>query len=315
MDLKNELQSKLILLATTKIETNQKRKTELEKEINNLAKHADEIWSVGPDLFLYLEHIFQKSDSELHSKHKDVVFKPDDQLRNRNHNIIGTKISSIWNHGYQFYFKGQKQKSKGSSKDSFKILGKALGRINEDNNIGGKPKLIWHACGLRDEEDLQKSLTLDVTGNNGLVPLTKPKVFVDVMNKINSTVAFIVPDENEDTFNFAALTAMWKGIPTLVSSNSSVGKWLLKHSIPNSARATVNLTGKPEEDKKVWIKKIKQEIFDPMSNPKQWANELSQYHQKEENEDLWKVELSILNPTDDRAFERDALVSFYLSVY
>ena len=136
-----------------------------------------------------------------------------------------------------------------------------------------------------------------------------PKSFEDAVRKISNGPAFIAPDYNEDTFNFTALTAIWKGIPTLVSSESSVGKWLLMHSIPNSDKTTVNLTGDPEKDKEIWIKKINREILNEEARPKDWVQEMSEYLRKAENSDLWRLELSVLNPSDvDRC---DPSVIFY----
>ena len=127
---------KLILLATTKIQTNQNNlESDVEKEVNKFAGHADEIWSVGPDLFSYFDLIFEKSNVE----HKQIIFKPDDEESYRSHNIPGTKrITSVWNQGHQLYFKGQQQKSNGSTKQSFEILGDAVALINEENKMRGK---------------------------------------------------------------------------------------------------------------------------------------------------------------------------------
>ena len=309
VDLKKALKCKLVLLAATKIGTHRE---DLEKEVYKLAGHADEIWSVGPDLFSFFHLIFQKCNVALHQKHKEIIFKPDSEPTYRNYSFVGTKISSLWNHGHQIYFKGQKQKSRGSSKQNFEILADALALLNVENKMRGKAKLIWHAHGLKDEEDRQKTITLDVPKDIGLIPLTKTKVFADVINKIGSTATFIVPDENEDTFNFAALTAIWKGIPTLVSSHSSVGKWLLKHSVLNAERTMVSLTGDPEKDRDMWIQKIKQEILESNSNPKHWTQELSEYLQKEENQDLWKADLSILGSINNKYDTTVNFISLFL---
>ena len=89
--------------------------------------------------------------------------------------------------------------------------------------------------------------------------------------------AFIVPDREEETLNFYALTAIWQGIPTLVSSRSSIGKFLLSLDCPENFRSVVNLTGDPQHDAEEWRQKINKEILDKYVNPKDWAATMSQY--------------------------------------
>ena len=62
VDLATQLKCKLVLLATTKIGTYQ---DELKTEIKNLAEVADEIWSVGVDLFEYFQDIFYETGGTL----------------------------------------------------------------------------------------------------------------------------------------------------------------------------------------------------------------------------------------------------------
>ena len=173
VDLKAVLQCQLILLATTKIESNgDDLGNAMEKEVNKLAEHADEIWSVGPDLFSHFQLVFRKSEFSLHQKHKEILFKPDDQDCYRT--PVGTKkIYSVWNHSHQLYFKGRKQKSKGSNKESFEILGNAVALINEENKMRRKPWLTWYALWLTDAENIG---TFDVPQNSGLVALKTPEI-------------------------------------------------------------------------------------------------------------------------------------------
>ena len=175
-------------------------------------------WSFGPDLFFHFQLIFKRSGVLLHQKHKQISLKPDDEEPYRC--PAGTKkISSIWNHSHQLYFKGLK--SNGSNRQSFEALGNAVALMNEENKMRQQAWLTWQAFGLKDGENL---VTLDVPEESGFVSSRKPNSFEDAIKTISKGLAFIVPDEKEDTFNFLALTAIWKGIPTLLSSRSSVGK-------------------------------------------------------------------------------------------
>ena len=132
VELKTVLKCNLILLATTKIGTDQ---GEFKAEINAMAKNANVIWSVGPDLFAHFQDIFKESgDVEFISKHKQLLLKPDGNTMNYlpYPSAPGVrKIISVWNHGFTFAYKGRKTTSKGSNLQNFFALGGALGSINE----------------------------------------------------------------------------------------------------------------------------------------------------------------------------------------
>ena len=299
IDLKKTLHCKLVLLATTKIGTiNDHRGT----EVYRLVEHADEIWSIGPDLFSHFDEIFLTSGGNLSQKHKQILFKPDGASKNRDgetHSI--NCISSIWNSDQQLYFKGQKLRSKGSCQHSFKSLAEALAQINEDYQKVGKPELSWFVYGLADEENGQKSFRKEMSDNPFLVPVGKPTSFTDRIEKLNKSTIFIVPDEREETFNFTALEALSRGVTILVSSQSSIGKFLQSHSIPNRDRVTVNLTGNGESDKKLWIEKIT-ELCEELSKHKISAPRLKDYFCDDDNNYLWVSDFSVLdtkssNPT------------------
>ena len=61
-----------MLLATTKIGGEQE---DLKDEINRLAPEADEIWSVGSDIYDHYQNIFLEVHSTL-AKHQKVMIKP-----------------------------------------------------------------------------------------------------------------------------------------------------------------------------------------------------------------------------------------------
>ena len=54
------------------------------------------------------------------------------------------------------------------------------------------------------------------------------------------------------TFNFKALAAIWHGTPTLVPSESSIGKWLRTLPCADKTHAIVTLTGDVKTDKDIW---------------------------------------------------------------
>ena len=74
--------------------------------------------------------------------------------------------------------------------------------------------------------------------------------------------AFIAPDLVDDNFNWTALTALWLGIPTIVSSQSSIRKLLRELSCPDEvkARTIINLSGDLNNDKEAWMRKIQKEM-------------------------------------------------------
>ena len=292
VDLKKTLHCKLVLLAATKIETSIH---DLSTEVNSLIENADEVWSIGPDLYSHFDEIFQTSRKNLSQKHKQIVFKPDGTSKKRNGERRSTNsVSSIWNSGQQLYFQGRKMRSKGSCQHSFKSLAKALARINEDYRKMKIPELSWFVHGLADEENGQKSFRKEMSDNAFLVPVGKPKSFNDVMKKLSESTIFIVPDEREETFNFTALEAMSQGIPTLVSSQSSIGKFLQTHSIPCRDRVTVDLTGNPESDTSLWIEKVN-EFYEVLSKSKTSVPLLDKYFCDDDNDDLWTADFSILD--------------------
>ena len=141
VELKTVLKCNLILLATTKIGTDQ---GEFKVELNGMAKHANVIWSVGPDLFAHFQDIFKESgDLELISKHKQILPKPDANAMNYlpYPSSPGVrKVISIWNDGFTFAYKGRRTISKGSNLQNFFALGGALGNINEQKKKDKKQK-------------------------------------------------------------------------------------------------------------------------------------------------------------------------------
>ena len=138
--------------------------------------------------------------------------------------------------------------SQGSNLQSFEVVGEALNQINQEKT---STRLEWHGYGMKEETNQKNLAVLPALENIvGLTPFSKPNSFEDAVNQIDDYLAFIVPDVDEDTFNFMALTAMCgKEFQRFVSDKSSVGKWMTMHCLPNCSKAIINLTGDKEADK------------------------------------------------------------------
>ena len=119
-------------------------------------------------------------------------------------------------------------------------------------------------------------------------------------------LAYIAPDVQEESFNFIALTAIWLGIPTLVSSQSTIGKFLLSINCPSTKKALINLTGNPEDDQKLWVDKIHKDILNHTARSIQWAKELSEY--LHDHTELRDFSVTILGPPS-RAISPDVISS------
>ena len=276
-DLKTDLNCELILLATAKIGT---ERQDLKEEINNLSKNADKIWSIGTDLFTHFNSIFQESSSKLSEQHRQITLIPDTELSESTVSAQDSpgirKMVSVWSPGIPFIHKGRKERLHGSSQQNFETASAALAKINETNLYNHESIVEWHVHGLKKYESTTKSIGSQAIGDlEQLVALQKPGSLDDI--KLSHCLAFVVPDKSEDTFYYAALSAMWQGIPTLVSSQSSIGKWLLELQCPEIGKSIVALTGDSQIDKETWIKKFDKDILDKDSNPGEWAAKIKEF--------------------------------------
>ena len=279
VDLKNILHCKLVLLATAKIGTDRQ---DLKTEINSLSENADEIWSVGTDLFTHFNSIFQESPQKISVKHKEITLIPSAHLGEIPITAPDSprirKLVSLWNPGISFIHKGRQEQSQGSSEQNFKTVAAALAKINEENLYNHEPTVEWHVHGMKELDLIAESIKGQAVGDLIELVALKTISYLDDI-KLNNCLAFIVPDRNEDTFNYAALSAIWQGIPTLVSSQSSVGKWLLKLQCPEVDKSVITLTGDSQTDKETWIKNIQKHILDGNVNPFEWTAKLREFLQ------------------------------------
>ena len=310
VDLKKILNCKLVLLATTKVGDHEE---DLKKELSQAMREADQIWSVGPDLYSHYEKIRKSSDN----KHRNVLLKPFTtseyywQHGASQPQIIGSGsrvFVSIWNCGFSSIYKNKRFYSNRSKPQCFSTVCSALGNIN-----GTKPhkdKIQWLVHGLKFQEPIQKLIT-DHTGPNGIKITALSRILSADELVRKDWEAFLVPDTEDETFNFIALSAIWLGIPTLVSNMSSVGQFLLNLDCDVKSKAVVILSGNVDADREAWKDKIYKEILNENANPKEWARELSNcLHNKTE---IWNIDLSMFKSgysTKERRLSTDTTASF-----
>ena len=220
IELKETLNCKLILLATVKIGG---EKEELTREVNSLIQAADEVWSVGPDIHTHYENIFHEQSTIPTETHREVLLQPTTNVTPflETHSP-GRKIISIWNMPTYFIHNRGRMFSNGSNLQSFCTLSAALSQISADAERS-MDKLEWNIHGLQYKDEIIQQIR--GRGSPDAVKIT-PLCTVTSIDKfsLKNCRVFIVPEYVEESFNFLALSAMWLGIPTLVSSQSSIGK-------------------------------------------------------------------------------------------
>ena len=287
-DLKKTFNCRVVLLATTKVQL-----AAMTDEINTLVKLTDEIWFVGPDMLNHYQNIFEEID--VSSKHRKILFKPStnsityreyNAKRVKSHRSATRKLVSIWNNPYPYFHLGKKVHSKGSDINNFYTLCCVLGEINAQSIRQQKSKLQWNVHGLKFQDQIIKSIEEKARPNVVQITALSSVNSVDDLTWKNC-LAYLVPDILDETFNFVALSALWLGIPTIVSSQSSVGKFLLELTCPEKSRAVITLTGNTQTDQKAWKEKIDREILNEDARPTEWAKTLSEH--LHDNIQLWQL--------------------------
>ena len=281
---------RLILLACTKLAVDE---TELYSEIEDIIQAADEIWSIGPDLYTHYNELFAGYSSRSHKKfiHKELIFMPSKTyapgVQRFWKSFFSTgalvRVVSLWQEGTPYQYKGNlvKAKSHGSSLQDYCCLCKALGKISSELSYR-KQKIEWDILG---PEDILKSMVPSIKSSQtkgkhtfpieGLTLPTSSETFCT--KRLMKSTMFIAPEKTEDTFNFAGYEAIKFGIPTLVSSESSLGRFLSKLQSPVAPRAIVELTGDQQHDVEQWKKAIYEHILSDPEEARVWAKELSKF--------------------------------------
>ena len=157
VDLKKALGCKLVLLAATKIGGEQE---DLKDEINRLTPEADEIWSVGADIYDHYHNIFNEVYNTS-GKHRKILIKPrsfnDNQFYwdwNSNPQTLNLgikKLVTVWNSGYQFFYKGKDSHAKGSNEENFSTLFQSLCQIDKTYRSLNTNIVQWNIHGLQNE--------------------------------------------------------------------------------------------------------------------------------------------------------------------
>ena len=285
IELKQTLNCKLILLATTKIGGGT---GELTREVNSLVQAADEVWSVGSDIYTHYENIFRQQSVIPSDTHREILLQPTTNVTPFwKRQSLGRKIISVWNMPTYFFHNGRKMFSNGSNLQSFCTFSAALSQISIDANQS-MDKCQWILHGLQFKDQIIQQIQGQTRST--AVKITPLSAVTSVDNlPLKHCRAFIVPDFVDESFNFLALSAIWLGIPTLVSNQSSIGKFLLRLDYSEKSRAVVNLMGHPDHDKQEWVKKINSEIFGHEANSLRWAKGLAEYLRG--SKELWKLDL------------------------
>ena len=145
VELKHVLNCKLVLLATNKLPEGHNYQRE---DLEELAKESDEIWSVGPDTYMYYHSLFQDK-----SKHKEVLLQPTTTVTPYwvlNADKPKSKIKkfvSLWNGGHPKISTGKKVNLNEVILRSYSTVCSALGSINKHGHLKGN--IQWNVHGLK----------------------------------------------------------------------------------------------------------------------------------------------------------------------
>ena len=295
IELKNMFCCRLVLLAETKISTT---KENLRAEVRRLASCSDEVWSMGSDIYRHYEELFREHKKRKLKKrkeitHKEIMLRP--ELRsnhlsfsNKRSKSEGHALMSVWCSKFPYHIQDTKKCTKGSTKPAFYAVEAALKRIQKEDLQGSTARIPWiiHGSEVKDyiarEESAPCQININAPGH-----LSSPHNIL-----WDRCIAYIAPDVRDKSFNFLALVALWLGVPTLVSEESSVGKFLSGLTTPLKENPIVHLTGEFKTDRKVWLRKLKEDFFRKDACPRQWAMDLSEFLRT--NDDLWRLDLSVL---------------------
>ena len=266
VELKEALDCKLVFFASTEIPEDK------QNDLDRVAQIADEIWIFGSDTY----HFYNKYlDTSLCDKLKELSIQPflEKFIKNRIYSFHESrsneaKITSGWKSSDTGYVFRKEVVTKGSHAQSFVSVGSALQKLHCETN---STEIQWRIFGMSSAD----KVTLD---DHAKVHKFNSSLFTKILSheefSWNDCSAFIAPGVKESDFSFDALTAILYGIPTLVSSQSAIGNFLQQLKCPEKTKALVDLTGDANRDQEIWTKKIRKELLDKHSNPKQWAKEI-----------------------------------------
>ena len=146
----------LVLLTTSKLCPDQEG---FDSEIDKLAA-ANQICSVGPDLYNHYSGIFHEYRGSLSEKHREILLRPHSPTDQRpSSGPTGTKrFVSLWREGKRYLYKGEKTISKGSNLKNFKAFAAAMAKINKDRTRVDESKIEWRVPGLSERIEIIEKL-------------------------------------------------------------------------------------------------------------------------------------------------------------
>ena len=276
VELKLALGCRLVLLTTVKIHVDKKDR------LKQLVREAEEIWSFGIDTVEHYKATLPENEGFPLTKHREIFAQPAKSSK-KYVGVEGNRKTFVsqWMDGFPYIRRTHRTTSNGSNERNFAVFAAVLDEIHIRNNGTSQDHLSWKVYGLKSKPETKEFLEKYVT-----LETTDQILTLDNFNW-NKCFAFIAPDIADESFNFAALTAVWKGVPTIVSSRSSVGRFLIDlKDCPFSTRAVVELSGDEKVDKEIWLEKLNNEILGGDANPIRWAKQLSRYLHR--NSNIWE---------------------------
>ena len=194
-ELKVVLKCRLILLSSSKTKTRARDHA----AIQNLTESVDEIWSIGSDIHSHNEAIFQNV------KHKEILLLPfalplTDTGKNDSNAL---NFVSVWKNPVPMFQFRQQIHSKGSKITDFSSVSSAFDSLSDQFRAESRINWTIHCSQPEYIESLEKPDAVNISVNTSI--RTQELMGMNCVN--------IVPDVQEETFNFTALSTIWLGIP------------------------------------------------------------------------------------------------------
>ena len=125
VEVKKMLNLPLVFLTATKVSTTRES---LEAELLRLMSFADEVWSVGSDIYLHYEGMFRGQRKKKRAAHKEILLRPSVSGDHKDFLMEGEcgSLLSVWNHRNSYTIKDIKKSSKGSTIESFLPVAAAI---------------------------------------------------------------------------------------------------------------------------------------------------------------------------------------------
>ena len=269
--LNNALNSKLVLFATDCITVGQEQKAILQK--------SDEVWCLGPKAHIHFKRLCQGISSNCGQRCKEILLKPHVKSKYYWQGISSRKILSRYN-----------TENKSANVMDYQALCSALRQLSVNAKKVPKTEPEWLVHGLNEQKQIVRFIQrFGKQDEPKFTALCEVSSLDEIIHMNNDIFALIVPDVEDNSFNFIALSAMWLGIPTIVSSQTAVGHFI--HGLPCSSktRSVIHLTKHQASNHQIWTDKLSNDILNEDARPMEWARKLSHYLQN--NPLLWGLDI------------------------